>query len=301
MSVEYKITYPDERDSRKLVLYKYVSRVGLTSFLANRDLKLSFPKEANDPFELTDANSEPDMLADFEKVGFLSLSTDNNSPSMWGNYAEKYRGACLKFELQYCAPKGDRFDGNVAHWLGLESDKDKKLGKPVYFFRRWRESNEEGRSFSVEGSRGDKIYKCQYSDVRPDLGILEKQMETSPFPFNRKRKVEMVHLRYTTKHRSWKNEKEYRLVYNKSEASRISSVGGEMMFFINDITSCLREIVLGPLCKTTISDVYFALRKNWGDDISAPIVYRRAEFQQKSYLLNFQTKALAYKGLKDAK
>lgn len=285
MEAEAEMTqvYPSKDDSESIVLYKYISSEALAGFLVNCDLKLSFAHDSNDPFELLNSQDHPDERGEFATMGFLSLTTNNNSPAMWGNYASRYQGACLKFEIPYSSAK-DRRDDNSYSWYFTEwSKKLKAAGVGDFLYRRWYEDDEKRLVIYYGG--GDVLLHCLYSDKRPNFSHRAQLFYERFNNEFEEYKIAASFQRIAAKHISWQNEDEYRLVYMKSLATRVASINGGLMYFVNDISPCLKEVILGPHCKIARSDVEMALKKNLEKMTGNSVMCTRAQFVGGSYLL----------------
>lgn len=95
-------------------LYYYTPETHALENLCMRHLKLSFPDEVNDVFELKPfsfqgKNSEEkrklraewrDSIVSLSKsCGFISFSSNWHSPTMWAHYANNHLGLCYGFEI----------------------------------------------------------------------------------------------------------------------------------------------------------------------------------------------------------
>ncbi len=89
-------------------LYKFIGERYLYESLLFKRLKVSKPSEVNDPFEfcpfsftsrLERHTWKKAMQGPESEAGFISFSKSWESPSLWGNYADNHRGACLEFEV----------------------------------------------------------------------------------------------------------------------------------------------------------------------------------------------------------
>lgn len=109
---EDKICLPPEKDAGELnkneggveqftLLYMYASEKALKSILDTWSLKASLTHDVNDPMECMPQKyhvSEPVARSSHEgKAAYLCFSKTMSSPSMWGNYADEGKGACLAF------------------------------------------------------------------------------------------------------------------------------------------------------------------------------------------------------------
>lgn len=85
--------------------------------IARRHLKISFPNEVNDIFEMMPFDFGEDRATRrawkqaiddpfSQENGFISLTENWDSPTMWGHYAQSHKGVCYGFDI--------KIKGNVA-------------------------------------------------------------------------------------------------------------------------------------------------------------------------------------------
>ena len=97
--------------TKSITLYKYITPIALASLIQHGDLKLTYRKDANDPFEcLPDGYSPQDKV--LSHLGIVSLTGNKSNHPMWGNYADKYRGACIEFQMKYFYLQQDKNPSN---------------------------------------------------------------------------------------------------------------------------------------------------------------------------------------------
>ncbi len=236
-------------------LYKYLNSEVLVSFIKEGDLRVTFSEDANDPFEFCPSGHLPPMGL-WKGEGFISFSACNNIPSLWGNYADKYRGACIEFEIPYLNDQGSNSDD-----LNVKAQK---------CYRNSRVISSEGREMKVIGfrtdkleaskicySRGDALFKCMYSETRSmrdqeyeeiiskiDVGTDEDEKKSVRSFFRTLLETYDV---IATKHDCWSCEEEYRLTVSREYATRGSFSHGQLMFFSNRVTRFASSIILAPL------------------------------------------------------
>ncbi|WP_270729445.1 DUF2971 domain-containing protein [Shimia sp. Alg240-R146] len=93
-------------------LYYFTGPNFALDVVSRRHLKISFPNEVNDlfemmPFDFGQGKKAKDMRLDWQNAiavhsqefGFISFSERWDVPSMWGHYAESYAGVCLGFDV----------------------------------------------------------------------------------------------------------------------------------------------------------------------------------------------------------
>lgn len=221
----------------KIVLHKYMSVEGLKALLTYHSIKLSFGYEANDCFEMLQGDAVPssnERTAAVEKHGFISLSARNDSPYMWGNYADHYKGARIDFVF--------------------EVEKDKKLKKR--YFRIDKDKPRDYKLIDIDkiDFEGAYIDKCEYEINRIDK--VDKRLEKCT------RNI------ISNKERSWAQEEEYRIIYSISSAGRPSPIvsssasSNGIIYTTRDINHCIYKIALGPLCEISREDVVFGLQSD---------------------------------------
>ena len=251
--------YPHLREY--LTLYKYITREALEGFLDYSDFKLSYPSDANDPLEHLTAGEEPQRNIEGE-VGFISLTKKENSPPMWGNYAGKYSGACVVFNVPYYREQYDKrpCERSVDYSCGYARAVLNSVGIDVYSFRT--------RVYDVEPdvrcseSVGDAIYKCIYKRTKPLLHISESNWvivdDSDDEMISKYRRWE----RYFTKHPEWAYEDEYRVLVSYKDCSDVRDINGVRMKFSNDLTPYVTQIILGKYCEVSYRDVIKRLKSS---------------------------------------
>ncbi|MBT3139476.1 DUF2971 domain-containing protein [Ruegeria litorea] len=91
-------------------LYYFTGPQHAVDNVARRQLKLSFPNEVNDIFEMMPFDFGDDKVArrewkrSIDKVsqscGFISFSQHWGVPTMWGHYAQSHQGVCYGFDIE---------------------------------------------------------------------------------------------------------------------------------------------------------------------------------------------------------
>lgn len=268
--------YPKGPCRQILTLYKYVTEAALLGFLKDGSFKLGFGYDSNDPFELYHFD---ELFRETSKIGFVSLTDKGNDPYMWGNYADKYRGAMLELRLPVCSLPNIPYAMDVAGQLALKSQLFYAQKQLLQHCRRW-QGDYESSSYEIAPMRGDVLMKCFYSDVKPTFPM----QEPDDMAFCGE-KAEYLHKYCAYKHLSWKHECEYRFVYHKGYARTITA-NGKVLYLVNDLLPLVSKIVLGPYCSLPLSDVYFMLDKGGFVAPEQKIQYGRASYTPNSYLLN---------------
>ena len=81
-------------------LYLYVTEKQLFSILEDKALKLSRTEYTNDTTENI-YSGEDSVSPVVREYGYICLSSTITSPMMWGQYAERGKGACLVFSAEF--------------------------------------------------------------------------------------------------------------------------------------------------------------------------------------------------------
>ncbi len=231
---QFELKYPENIGYNVLVLYKYVTSAALREILVNGDLKISFQHDANDPYELRLAGTLPDegKSADF---GFISFSDKHDIASLWGNYAEHFKGACLKFEIPYFAPSDNQNDSFFYRTTFLI---EKLFNIESYIVTRRIDRNNKANILLVNG--GDFIVKCRYLDKRSS-GTMENTAMEIP-SFKGFEKLYSTLIRIAQKDKSWAAESEYRACIKYHQ--RVDAL--KNMFFTTSFIHNLTEIIITP-------------------------------------------------------
>lgn len=277
-----------EPNTKRLVLYKYLTPIALTGLLKNGDLKITFPQDANDPLELLPKGENPQSKRQRKEtqmdLGFLSLTKDYNCPPMWGNYADKYKGACIQFEFRYffCNPNKAKLS-NFVERFAYDGVIIKEWGLNTYYLQ-YREKH----NCKVVKTKGDILLKCVYQDERsskePPAVMQEDKRKIMLAKFTRNWLI------IATKHKSWEYEQEYRLPVIRNESTR-SDYQIPSMYFTNCLTRYITKIILGPNCALSVDDVKFMINsriKSCGEDvlyIPKDVKVVKAQFKNNDYLL----------------
>lgn len=264
-------------------LYKYVSDIAFFDFLKYGDLKITFNDDCNDPYELTRRGIYPDKSSR-NVIGFISLSSNNNVPSLWGNYASQYCGACLEFSIPYFV---NNHDGTPESEMGNFTDLLKLLGVEEYIIRRYYDPKEPD-SLCTISYKSDTIMKCTYCDFqRPCENddyreILLNAGVPREFWEHAKSRI-YEYKKLASKHISWEHEKEYR-IYSLADYATRSVYQGKIMYFSNILSPYLSKIILGPKINIYVSDVSRIINPAFYTKCSFSIA--KAKFSPTSYLLD---------------
>lgn len=89
-------------------LYKFTREKYAVDNIKERQLKISFPDEVNDIFELKPFDFgtrdirrtwQQSIINQSKTHGFISFSKSWRNPTMWGHYAEDNKGVCFGFDI----------------------------------------------------------------------------------------------------------------------------------------------------------------------------------------------------------
>ena len=112
-------------------LYLYVSEKQLFSILEDKALKLSRTEYTNDTTENI-YSAEDSVSPLVREYGYICLSSTITSPMMWGQYADRNKGACLVFSTQFSIIGNNIHIGcyfNRRHGLLNKLEKDVNIRK----------------------------------------------------------------------------------------------------------------------------------------------------------------------------
>lgn len=87
-------------------LYLYVTEKQLFSILEDKALKLSRTEYTNDTTENI-YSGEYSVSPIVREYGYICLSSTITSPMMWGQYADRGKGACLVFSAEFLIKRND--------------------------------------------------------------------------------------------------------------------------------------------------------------------------------------------------
>ena len=238
--------------TKRITLYKYITTLALEGLIEHGDFKLTYRNDANDPFECLPRNSifSDEMLS---HIGIISLTSNPRNHPMWGNYADKFKGACVEFSFDYFYTNPDKEPANKGEELALEGIEYKKMGTLVYFLQYWN----DGDAKRIDMRGGDVLLKCHYSSERSEAGCMmfdcvplaytkteqyKKRMKEKERIFNQK-----LWRQVSTKHPDWKYEDEYRITMREDGCTRnLELKTGETIHLSNKITRYVTKIILGP-------------------------------------------------------
>ena len=91
---------------------------------------------------------EPIFHELLEKVGILSLSDDLNADTLWGNYADSYRGVCVEFDANrglFLAANQVKYEDVLPTVSRLQDSSETRIQKSLFTKRRAWASEREWR------------------------------------------------------------------------------------------------------------------------------------------------------------
>ncbi|AMC10099.1 hypothetical protein Lupro_02025 [Lutibacter profundi] len=110
-------------------IYKYFNneKHNLES-LAKNYFYLSHPKDFNDPFDCLNNLPYSKLSSDVNSMGVCCFSQIRNISPMWGNYANNYKGFCLKIDTEKLKNKNRNiffskviYEKNIQNLINFES------------------------------------------------------------------------------------------------------------------------------------------------------------------------------------
>lgn len=254
--------------TKRITLYKYITPVALEGLIQHGDFKLTYRNGANDPFECLPRRSEfsDEILS---HIGIISLTRNPKNHPMWGNYADKFRGACVEFSFDYFYTAPDKEPANKGEELALEGIEYKKMGTLVYFIQYWDDENDP--SNDMRG--GDVLLRCNYSSERSENRVMlfdcvpltfykteqhQRQMKEKERIFYQK-----LWRQVSTKHPDWQYENEYRITLREDGCTRSQVVDtGETIHLSNKISRYITKIILGPLSEYSPEQIQEEINKH---------------------------------------
>lgn len=246
-------------------LYKYISVRALTGFIEHGDIKITYKSDANDPYESSPKGIQPGLSRSCEH-GFLSLTKSKNNHSMWGTYADKFRGACLQFDIPYFTYDKNKSEQKIDNILAtftdiLQQTKITDDNKNYYSvdcrFMRFKMKNN-----CVHLEDEDTIIACLYTHERynPDSLIYIPPEIRAPYRNLLESNLRKI-LPLATKEKSWEHEQEYRVPISLSGITR-SLYGEHPMFFSKRLSKFISGIILAPFCPFDENTIKSMLRCN---------------------------------------
>lgn len=266
-----KVT-PKEDESETITLYKYLPFETLIEILKHGDLKITFREDANDPYELLPSGDLPNDHSNIKKdYGFISFSSNNNIPSLWGNYSDKYKGVCLEFQIPCFSEKCN--NPLISYFCKIEN----KL-KIISYYK-------DGIATVVGVQNSCLLGKIEYLGHDRATGFQEEAITST---------VEQTSLTLAyliNKDSTWEHEQEWRVITSKKYASRCSLVSKKQMYFSNLLTKYITKIIITPYCEHTKESLevfipHIIQSHNQENSFGKNIPIVKAEFSETSFLLN---------------
>jgi hypothetical protein len=217
-----------------MVVYKFLcKKLGLDNVINHR-IKISEYRDMNDPFELhgavlSDANLQSQLTRLFQTIGVLCFSRNWKNPVLWSHYADKHKGICLGFEIK------DTVELEEVRYVESPEQIDA--------------DNVLVAAAGIETPEADAAYtgsgRVQF--IQPPPSVADNP---------RFRVVgKMVKARLLTKFEAWRYEDEVRLFLDLREDQR----RGDLYFADFDENIQLSQIILGPRCSITSSEIEAAV------------------------------------------
>lgn len=231
-----------------LTLYKYISPVALIGLLEHGDFKLTWAKDANDLSELTFTYKDGSTDR-YDHLAFISMSEHSNHEALWGNYAEKYTGACIEMKIPYFQVQEGVEPSNLGEQMEAEICRplrDKESRSYCFCFGTYDDGYDK-----IDSRGGDFIIGCYYNDEL----CLNRMGYTEELDFH-----QSLWRLVSRKHTNWEYEREYRIVMRRERMSRFT-IGLPPMFFSNEITRFITKITLGPHCNIEPEEVEFIIKE----------------------------------------
>lgn len=273
----------EEGKAEYITLYKYISLKGLFGFLYHGDLKITTKDDANDPFEFMPSGVDHNDIKVSTK-GFISLSKESDNASMWGNYADKFRGACIEFNVPYFINDETL---STTHRVNYIAEFSKQLSKDDRDIKitAIRTNKETRQGQVILMGDGDFLYNCLYKEKR-----YNKTQTYSPPPSIPEEykpiygEILSIHDAIATKSMDWKHEKEYRFIISKRHATR-TEYSDSLMYFSNRITPYASKIILGPLCPHTRKEIRLIYDEAHKKKVLGEMNINKASFTSDSFKL----------------
>lgn len=247
--------------SSTLILYKYLTPIALKGLIKNGDFRISTSDDVNDPFELKPKRADVNIKSCLP-LGFLSLTASPVGPAMWGNYADKYQGACVELTIPYIS-WGKYQDSKQASLLSAMSKFLNREGISCYVFHNEETDNRENYDVSLKILfSGICALKCQYLSTRKEfkkLGELNNPTNKSNVDKIISSWVKACRLAIA-KNILWSYEDEYRVPILLSNASRTEFVNDKILCFTNKLTKYISRIIVSPRATYNAQTVKAAIK-----------------------------------------
>ena len=278
------VVSPRPEIAGRINLYKYVSVKALEGLLRYGDFRVCYRKDSNDPQEMTPAGYLPGEESTYSTRGFVSFTAKSDCAPMWGNYADKYAGACIEFQFTYFDPEHAALANDKERYVFMTLSKLAELGFEIKYIKAFLDENDGMLKTSISRQL---LVKCKYQSDRkrvrfPEASRTEEEAE--------RKGSEYWWGIMCTKDGDWAYEEEYRLPL--SSLADVSRVDYTMppMYFTNIATPYIKKIVLGPACPLTREDakkmIYFSSKEREKYLIPDDVVVTKARFTRNSYALD---------------
>ncbi len=294
----------DRTTPNPLVLYKYITCAALEGLLENGGIKVTYSSDANDPFEMLPHGYIPGTLSNSD-IGFMSFTRNGNDPAMWGNYADKYMGARIRFEIPWlneCDEESEEGEEKARQLPQKQLDRIistlaqlRERGVSAFYYE-----PDDGGIGAAFGSHF--IFKCVYKKARYRKDSTESLTSDTQ---RQLKELEGKFLMVGTKHRAWRRESEYRVLISKelTEVTSPSTQEKASSLSHTPLTSSKRiqkirltrifskyitSITLAPRCPMDLHDANDRLQelKERSGDLRNDISINRANFKTDSFFLD---------------
>lgn len=272
-----------------LILYKYMTPGALKGLIEHGDIRISTRDDVNDPYELAPYGVAIDGKKEAH-TGFISLSGNAQSPAMWGNYADHYKGACVEFHIPYAV-----FSENTSNVYTIIGELLTRFGIPLYPIAD--RIDNANTAFLTDKF----IVKCRYTyERKPIREALPNNKLFKNFPQSLQKKISdfiAIANKSRTKYAQWRDEDEYRILLKVKDATRYAYINGQLMIFSDVLTPYIKRVLISPRAETTAGKLDAAFRqaakeqneKNKGktkNTLPANIRIIQGDFSKNSFYLN---------------
>ena len=281
-----KIVSPRPEVAGKIKLYKYVTVNGLAGLVDNGAFKVTYRGACNDPQELTPAGDVLEKSI-YDYYGFLSFSKDGNNSSMWGNYAEHYKGACIELEFEYF--NADRIsEANKEEIQLLQyALRLSHKGFNVRFFNAFYDGNQY-----IPSGVSRLLIECLY---RKNRRRVEWPQGAETMHEAKRQAEEFAWSIMCTKDICWKHEKEVRMpIYRGRDIiNHTKQLEKDTVELTRVPTRYIKRIILGPLSEMNESelqtkiDIKRKIIDNADLYIPQDVIVVKAQFSKYLYELNY--------------
>ncbi len=217
---------PFQVDHIVVPVYLYASWAAVENILFSGQLKATLPEKCNDLCDMLprweDEYQRTRCMKEAWEYGFnvmFCFSLTPNSPAMWGHYADRGKGAVLRFDF----PIFKKID-EQPFWEEATHD----IGEPIMHI------GTKAIPFYNEpfvGLSNIRMQKVQYKEERPKAFYLQNSYREY---------IDSL----STKGREWKYEKEVRIIMDR-QLGQFQVHGGN--YYSNELMQYFSGVSLGPM------------------------------------------------------